>query len=47
MIRMFLIVLATGVGLALTGLFYLGAFPPHPVERHVVKVLPNSSFRAQ
>ncbi len=45
MIRVFLIVLAAGVVLALLGLGYLGAFPPHPVVHHVVTVLPNSGFQ--
>ena len=47
MIRFFLIVLAAGVVLALLGLVYLGAFPPHPVPHHVMTVLPNGGFKTK
>ena len=47
MIRFFLIVLAAGMVVALLGLGYLGAFPPHPVAHHVTTVLPNSSFKTK
>ncbi len=46
MIRVFLIVLAAGVVLALLGLGYLGAFPPRPAVHHVVTALPNSGFQS-
>ena len=46
MIRMFLFVVAAGLGLSLAGLAYLGLFPPHPPIRQVVSVVPNSRFAA-
>jgi len=47
MIRFFLIVVAAGGVLALLGLGYLGAFPPHPVPHQVTTVLPNSGFQTK
>lgn len=47
MIRVFLIVIAAGVVLALLGVGYIGLFPPHPVVHQVTTVLPNSQFHSR
>ena len=43
--RILLIVLAVLVVLAGAGFVYLGAFPPDPPTREIVRSLPNDRFQ--
>jgi hypothetical protein len=45
MIRIFLIVVATGLVLLGIAVVFLGAFPPNPAPHPVEKVLPNDKFQ--
>ncbi|HXA22309.1 MAG TPA: hypothetical protein VNW90_08415 [Acetobacteraceae bacterium] len=45
MIRIFLIVVATGLVLLGIAVVFLGAFPPNPAPQPVEKVLPNDKFQ--
>jgi hypothetical protein len=45
MIRIFLIVVTTGLVLLGIAVAFLGAFPPNPPPHPVEKVLPNDKFQ--
>jgi len=46
MIRIFLVVVFTGLVLLVAGVAFLGAFPPNPHVQPVEKVLPNDKFQS-
>ena len=47
MARVFMIVVAGGLGLLAGGVVYLGAFPPSPAAHQVERTLPNDGFHAR
>ncbi len=45
MSRIFLVVVAVGLVVAVIAILAIGAFPPHPDPHPVQKVLPNDKFQ--